>query len=70
MTTNEEEREEERGDALSEDLDPSLEGERPHESYPNPTQKRIDEDERRRETKGWPETSDDPHEGEEGQDIV
>ena len=49
-------------DAMREDLDPSREGERPSEDYPNPTQERMDEELKQR--KGW-ETEDSPHEGEE-----
>lgn len=51
-------------DAISEDLDPSRDGERPREGYPNPTQERMDE--KLKERRGW-ETEDSPHEGEEGQ---
>ena len=50
-------------DATSEDLDPSREGERPREDYPNPTQERMDKE--LSERKGW-ETEDSPHQGEEG----
>jgi hypothetical protein len=59
--------EERKEDALSEDLDPSREGERPRKDYPNPTQERIDDQLKKR--KGW-ETEDSPHEGEEGTEIT
>jgi hypothetical protein len=38
----------------------------------NPTQQRIDEEgeEERPGDAGWAETSDEPHQGEEGQDII
>lgn len=66
-----ERKEDEHDDALSEEPDLTRdEDERPSESYPNPTQEQMDEEQHRREQQGWDETSDAPHEGEEGQDIV
>ena len=45
----------------------------PHANEPNETQQRIDEDDEGNELPAdvpWGETQDQPHEGEEGQDIV
>ncbi len=56
--------EERNEDVMSEDLDPSREGDRPRESSPNPTQERMDDE--LKERKGW-ETDDSPHEGEQAQ---
>lgn len=49
------------GDAVSETADLDNPDARPSESYPNPTQERMDEE------RDEPETEGGPHEGEEGQ---